>query len=325
MPAIPKKRFQQKRIEKAFMIQSKDISVIVPGSVIQKERLTQRALQSIRTHLPDAEIVLVTWKGQCVEGLSYDTLVTIDDPGANYANTPQGRIPYCNYNRQVSAVCAGLQHATRRFIVKTRNDILFDGSGFLSFYGRFPKRCDSYRLTDERIIVGDILTYHPRRIDYSGLFSVSDFFHFGRREDVELLWAAPLVEDGVRMPFSIEQTLWLSMMQKKSHFAPKSYNDFPPDAAHIYEVSLANNAIVLSHQHIGIRFTKHNYGPVRRLDFCSHHDWLLLYKQYCDPSQHCATYLPKLKTGLVKTGIPIAVRLAVTAVRNTMRRLSQAH
>lgn len=270
------------------MIKSADISVIVPGSIIGKRdsgkcaQLTRRALKSIRKHLPDAEIILSTWEEQDVGNLEYDTLVLTPDPGPNYYITPQGRVPYHNYNRQITAVQAGLRRATRKYALKTRNDILFSGNRFLDFYDKFPHRCNDWKILRKRVIVGSILTYHPRRAKKEMWFNVCDFFHFGLKEDVEMIWSVQPVQD-MRMPFSIEQTLWLTMLSRLKGSIASCYDDFGSDHRVIYEMSLANNAIVLSHQQIGIRFLKYGYGITSQLYYCSYNDWLSLYSAYCDP------------------------------------------
>ena len=55
------------------MINSIDISVVVQGA-IDKEN-TPKCLKSIREFLPNAKIILSTWKNSNVENLDYDMLV----------------------------------------------------------------------------------------------------------------------------------------------------------------------------------------------------------------------------------------------------------
>ena len=51
-------------------IKSEEISVIVQGPIHKKR--TKKTLQSIRTNLPNAEIILSTWEGSDVKGLDFD-------------------------------------------------------------------------------------------------------------------------------------------------------------------------------------------------------------------------------------------------------------
>jgi hypothetical protein len=75
-----------------YMISDKDISVVVQGPIHKQDNLTKRVLESVRTHLPNAELILSTWKGSDVDGLDCDVLLLNDDPGA---------INGYNVNRQI--------------------------------------------------------------------------------------------------------------------------------------------------------------------------------------------------------------------------------
>lgn len=55
------------------VVSKHDISVVVQGAI--DPHLTPMCLQSIRKHLPGAEIILSTWQNSRVDGLNYDKLV----------------------------------------------------------------------------------------------------------------------------------------------------------------------------------------------------------------------------------------------------------
>ena len=65
------------------MIKSTDISIVVQGSVENREE-TIKCLNSIRKILPQAEIILSTWEDSDIVNLDYDKLVLNKDPGAVY-------------------------------------------------------------------------------------------------------------------------------------------------------------------------------------------------------------------------------------------------
>ena len=106
------------------MTLSKDISVVVQGPIHTQDNLTKRVLESVRTHLPDAELILSTWKGSQIDGLDCDVLLLNDDPGA---------INGYNVNRQIVSTRNGLQKATRTYAVKLRTDMQLTGTGFIDF------------------------------------------------------------------------------------------------------------------------------------------------------------------------------------------------
>lgn len=45
--------------------------------------ITEQCLNSIRRFFPKSTIILSTWKGQPLDGLDYDQVLELDDPGAN--------------------------------------------------------------------------------------------------------------------------------------------------------------------------------------------------------------------------------------------------
>ena len=83
------------------MIDSKDISVIVQGSINKKE--TVKCLKSIKKILPKAEIILSTWEESDVTNLDnlYNILLLNKDPGASYYYKTETEIKYNNLNRQI--------------------------------------------------------------------------------------------------------------------------------------------------------------------------------------------------------------------------------
>ena len=100
------------------MIQPYDISVIVQGPIMGgAERLTGRAIESVRRVLPGAEIILSTWHGSDTGALACDALVLSDDPGAtNWLRRGDAAAldkKLNNGNRQIVSTRAGLARATR--------------------------------------------------------------------------------------------------------------------------------------------------------------------------------------------------------------------
>jgi hypothetical protein len=102
------------------MILSKDISVVVQGPIHTQDNLTKRVLESVRTHLPDAELILSTWKGSKVDGLDCDILLLNEDPGALEKQPINSR----NLNRQIVSTCNGIMASTRIFVLKLRTDCI---------------------------------------------------------------------------------------------------------------------------------------------------------------------------------------------------------
>src|SRR6266851_7799448 len=112
----------------------RDLSVVVQGPVVggrrdpEERQLTRRCLASIRSCLPDAQIILSTWRGSDLAGLPFDVLVENDDPGPIYY--PDLPDKSNNVNRQIITTRNGLIAADRRYALKLRSAMLVGGTGF---------------------------------------------------------------------------------------------------------------------------------------------------------------------------------------------------
>lgn len=174
------------------MIESKDISVVIQGAV---SRETVILIRSIRQYLPEAEIVLSTWKGSIVDGFDYDELILNEDPGAVSAVIDLRR--KFNINRQIVSSVNGIKSATRPYILKCRSDMVLIGTDFLKFWDMYPQRDAKYALAEHKIIIPSLYTikgeffgdrFHPTP------FHISDWCAFGIRQDIENMFDIPLVD-----------------------------------------------------------------------------------------------------------------------------------
>ena len=226
-------------------ILSSNISVIVQGPIHHQESLTKRVLESVRTHLPNAELILSTWKGSDVSGLDCDVLLLNDDPGAIIRNN--------NVNRQIVSTRNGLQKASRHYAMKLRTDTLLTGTGFLDVFDRCPERREDFKVFQHKIVIPTLYTRNPFRVSvYSRntyFFHPSDIFQFGLTNDLILLWDIPLATFENRL--FPEQYVWTSCL-KSSVENIDYFNLTLPKMCKIHEVSLVNNFIVETPTHLGI-------------------------------------------------------------------------
>ena len=289
------------------MIDSREISVVVQGAVAGRPtdppsaRLTERCLLSVRRRLPHAEIILSTWKGSQVEGLSFDRLVLNDDPGAHPLDAAR-KTPN-NINRQIVSTHNGLAVAERKYAVKLRSDFEMFGTGFLDYFNRYRARCDSWRIFRERVVAPTVFSINPRRFAPMP-FHPSDWFFFGLRDDLRNLWDVPAAPEPEtsrwyeertppRLPFlggrmaryAPEQTLWLGLLRKHAAVACDHMTDATPEAIELTELTFANNLVLASPRRLGIRNLKGSRGSDFDRDcfaIYTHRDWLKLYRRYCD-------------------------------------------
>lgn len=277
---------------------SSDVSVVVQGPIVGGAT-TERCLNSIRRHLPGAEIVLSTWQGADTSGLSCDLLVENEDPGALVGHH---RLPlYYNVNRQIVSTLAGLKAATKPYAVKVRSDIEFTGAMFIGFFAKYPRRCKSYEILKERVINCSVFAQNPHRHQRTP-FHPSDWFMFGLREDLIDIWDIPLApepetsrwfESRERPAVDIyphllhryfpEQYLWISFLRKHQEIVFEHMWDCRPETIEASERSFANNLIFLEPGRIGIRSLKYKLSLDDWAGLYSHSEWERLYERYCSP------------------------------------------
>jgi len=238
-------------------IESRDICVVVQGPIHTQDNLTKRVLESVRTHLPDAELILSTWKGSDVDGLDCDILLLNDDPGP--LNVPnKSKI---NLNRQIVSTRNGLQKATRTYAMKLRTDTLLTGTGFIDAFDKYPERREDFKVFEHKIVIPTLYTRNPRR---SYLFHPSDIFQFGLRSDMIELWSIPLYSKTVifnpEFEGPPEQFLWLSVLKKQGFNITYSLNTLSPLLAFVSEVSLLNNFIIQSFEELTLKLPERFIG-----------------------------------------------------------------
>jgi hypothetical protein len=316
-----------------------EISVVVQGPVHgpAQGNLTQRALQSIREHLPGSEVILSTWAGSDASGLDYDRLVLSDDPGA-YPQPHDPRFHY-NVNRQIVSTAAGLRAAGRPLAVKLRSDMLLTGRGFLDYFNRYPKRGAEYTIFEQRVI--SLTGVNPER--HGSLFMPGDWFSFGLTSDLLLLWDIPLAPEPETSRyfqlhpeenrlgeselnrFNPEQYIWVQCLSVKFPIPFRHNQDYSAEAIRVAELALANNLILLSPREINLETPRHRISWGVWATIYSHAEWVRLYRRHCDPAARVPLdWTPAIKRLIQRA---LALREALTGkpsgVRSPARRYSR--
>lgn len=286
-----------------------DITVVVQGPVQtlkgreQEEGITHKCLFSLRQHLPGAKIILSTWPNQQLSGLDYDELVISDDPGPNIRNFhSDGRAQHYNNNRQIVSTLAGLKQVKTPYAIKLRSDNYLTGSRFVELQQHYPKRCGSYRLFHERVVVSNVFTRKYAK-GFRVSYHLSDFFYFGRTQDLLAIWDLDLLLDvspleagnaktsPKNFPIDCTQMFWVRALQKfDNSVGLKSLLDSDQTQQKKSDLYYANNLVIGAPDDIGLGLEKKFSGKARiarlkgRCAQWQLFDWEDLYKKYCDPS-----------------------------------------
>lgn len=270
-----------------------DISIVVQGAI--EKQHTATCLSIFNYMLPDAEIILSTWTGSDVSGLNYDMVVFSEDPGAIVVDGVTGTLN--NVNRQLVTTQAGLRKATRRYILKTRTDILFYNADFLSYFLKYDDKPSAY--FKARLLICNYYTRNPRIFDTC--FHPSDWMVFGFAEDVcsyfenislmsgeELNWFKTHEKKSTFFTnyisrFTPEQHIFLQFLTQKEGVCCDCYYDHKKSQIVQTERAFAECFVVLDYQkQMGITFLK--YDPNRYLEahtLLTHWQWKALYSHYC--------------------------------------------
>lgn len=274
-------------------IQSKDISVIVQGPInhssynFSEIGITQKCISSIRELLPDATIILSTWKKQNITVSGYDILLENDDPKGQSHN---GSL-LNNVNRQIVSTIKGLQQANTKYCLKIRTDIILTSINFLELFNDDNASENDYQFLKSKVISTNLTSRNPNCYFHNGfnwklLFHISDHVHFGYKEDLEKIWDIPLQTESEALyflnrsfpeqfklneyaRFAPEQYIATNFLHKYIDFDFKHYADWNSYLECLSETLLLNNFIFVKDNNFSIDFEKYHtkyeakFEPIR--------------------------------------------------------------
>lgn len=285
--------------------------MIVQGSIDKIN--TPKCITSIRTFLPEAEIILSTWENSDTSSLDYDKLVLSEDPGAIVFDLHNGKLN--NINRVLLSTKRGLEKATRPYILKLRSDLVLLNDNILNYQDNF-RRIDDYKLFKNRIYSSLLFSLKFENFNGSDKyhyrpFHISDWWYFGLNEDIKKLYDVPLVEEPAFSNYFVfnkpkpkvflcfPYLLWRMSPEQyilsscaKNSFPNIKFNDnsdYTPENIQQSEIIVVNNFLILDANQSGINNAKEEYV---KLNLSSHvckdglyypKTWLKDYKKYCDP------------------------------------------
>ncbi|WLH90423.1 WavE lipopolysaccharide synthesis family protein [Pseudomonas sp. FP453] len=140
--------------------------------------IAARAIESVRQHLPGAQIILST-TDDCT-AVSFDGVQCVADASAVHFADASGNIN--NVNKLISTVANGLALATREYSLKLRTDHVLCSNALLALMGDEQPAS----LLGARIGVSNLFLRNPIKLCY--LFHLSDTLQFGRTDDLRRLW-----------------------------------------------------------------------------------------------------------------------------------------
>jgi len=281
-------------------ITNEQISFVVQGPVqasVERQQnvgITQQCLQSIRHFFPDSPIILSTWKGQNLDGLTADTILELDDPGPNCI-FEDGKLKKLNNNRQLYSSHMGLKQVTTEYAVKIRTDNKLISRNFVTLYEKYADipRQAGFDYLSSRVVTNSafFVSSHSGKTVH---FSKSDLFDFGKTQDLLVIWGDDMLSDlhfskakghKSRYP-STEQFLclhWLEKLLGKKLYIHSKANDNAGLGDEFWPNFIANNLIIDAPENIGLDVTERFYKRGKWALEYDLKDWLYLNGQIPQP------------------------------------------
>lgn len=254
-----------------------DITIVFQGAFsahLGEDRFNfKEHLKHIRNILPGVKIFLSTWEGTYVpDKLRFDKVIFSKDPGG-LAGIKHKEIDKANnINRQIITTLNGLKEVETTYAVKLRTDCFLEHADFIDYFKKFNKN-------DDRILSACFFTIDPYMYEHMP-FHISDWFQFGRTENLLDYWNPPLMSKDDAMwykenpysensgyfdkeflaKFAVEQYIASNYAQKFGYETPRFHNDNRDEVLKSHNKFLAEKVIILDPWQIGLNFPKYNWA-----------------------------------------------------------------
>ncbi len=310
------------------MIQDQDISIVVQGPVLgtsifgMTDEVTKVVCLRIKELFPQSELILSTWEGAKTDGIVYDKLVLSSDPGGVWFDLEDRNFTN-NCNRLIVSTQAGIQAATRKYVLKLRSDLFVLSKSFLNYFDRFPHFDKKLKFVKNRIIAFSLDTIKGHKIgDFIQMrpYHISDWAYFGYKEDLWDLYNVPLTEepefsryfmDRPKHFFDIhparlwkmppEQYITLNFLKKHTDIEFEHMSDVGHQNVWRSEQLLSNNFLVLDQTQFALFSLKYAklqllFPPLLSKTAIFFHIWLKDYNIHCDvPPQEQSQHKTQIK------------------------------
>ncbi len=251
-------------------IKYEDISVVIQGAI--DDKFTPMSIESVRTFLPGAGVIISTWKGTDVSKLDYDDIVFNDDPGAPFFDKNNGTRHYDNRNRLLVSTQGGIKRVNTEYTLKMRSDCILCGDGIVRNYGKYPKSTEELKIFKKKLVVGEqcnIMKLLFKDSYRPFVFHVSDWFCFGLTDDVRMYFDGIEIESVDQMTkwkykndlyipeddimgqnfsprYNSEQYYFLSALRKKYDIPYEDASDYSEEIGKLSDRAIVNNFEVLN-------------------------------------------------------------------------------
>lgn len=286
-----------------IQIENKSISIVIHGGCFEKDASDiANILSSYRNIFSESEIIfsisssdfidfelsneksLFSYKknmvgfcrlvNKCADKIAYSYMAQPFPPIIHDA-------PNCHANHMIESARNGLALASREFVLRTRNDLLFKDRSFINEYIRLYSEYytrGEYTAVSFPVMIPSLYTLNPfskARIP----FHYSDWFNFGKLSDIRSIWDVPLVtldfmtyygthycapgskaeERNFNAHIAVEQYIYFSFFSKK--FKNLRLNHHNDDHSIVESIQiLLDNFIVSDIYYLNVYYPKYFNG-----------------------------------------------------------------
>lgn len=263
-----------------YKINEQNITIVIQGKVCIEngENKTENLINQILYFHPNVNIVLSCWEGDLIKITSKRLVVIYNsDPGENDTVNKYLR----NLNRMIVSTSNGIHHCKTSYVAKVRSDFYLIKP--FDFNLLFKKTCNGKKVLT-------CMSYGHYRLFP---FYISDWFHFGNKENMKKMWSSALLNEKPNLVLDNKKGVFYSQISEKvDHiFNSEQYIGFNFLLNNSYKLTydyyrisiydiflsylrLGNHISVISRYDIPLRSDKHKiYNNQKDLfiwsDFCS--------------------------------------------------------
>ena len=275
-----------------------NLSIVIQGALNSRKE-TDQVINSYKSLLPNAEIIISTWPAFKKFASDCSKLVISNDPGSIDVSAIGGR-QHNNFNRQLLSSKEGVKSASKLFTLKVRSDLVLLNNKIIKSYNDILLQSielnESYFKDKPLIVISNESSKKPSL--FPAYLHFCDWFMLSKTQEIKKLFDMPLVSredilfneadnipniyEKLKIPkekWSAETYMWVNYLKNYHHFSMTNEFHCSDDIKNIHNEFISDSLIILDLKRSGLRTLKNIYNSRRFFKYnfeYSYEDWLLI-------------------------------------------------